>query len=97
MCQAPHCGKCRFCDYAPVTVDAAVCPRCCGWAPNPGLVTQFSVGMNLAIYAFLSLICIGLVLVGIFANPAAFFYAVPFAGGFFGIVRTLVRPYGGPQ
>jgi hypothetical protein len=97
MCQSTACGKCRFCHYAPVTVDAAICPRCSGWAPNPGLFSQFRVGVHLVVNLILSLIFIALLLTGAFVNPASFFYAIPFIAGPYRFVYTLVRPYGGPQ
>lgn len=97
MCRSTACGECRFCHYAPITVDAAICPRCSGWAPNPGLLTQVNVGVSLVLYGIMSLICVGLVALGVLVNPSLLAFALVFAGGIFGFVRTLARPYGGPQ
>jgi hypothetical protein len=94
MNQTHSCGKCRFCEHSPVASDAPVCPRCCGSSPNPSLYTNFHVGVSFGCYAITTLIFIGLVLLGIFATPVAFIYAVPFVGGIFGLVNTLIRPYG---
>jgi hypothetical protein len=94
MNNANCCGKCRFCNYYPIASDASVCPRCSGCSPNPSLYTNFHVGVSFVCYAIMSVIFIGLVLLGIFATPVAFIYAIPFVGGIFGLVNTLIRPYG---
>jgi hypothetical protein len=51
---------CKFCGYAPCSVDAAICPRCGQACPNPGLGTRFNAVTSAAIGAVSLLILFGI-------------------------------------